>query len=84
MCVWRAIKYNNINNCRSQDILAKVEPGSVIVMDNAPYHSRQLDRLSNMGWRKAEIQEWLRVKEISFKEEETKAHLMAKIDCIIK
>ncbi|CAH2083377.1 unnamed protein product [Euphydryas editha] len=54
--------------------------GSVIVMDNARYHSSQLERLPNMGWRNAEIQEWLRIKEIFFKEEETKAHLMAKID----
>lgn len=65
---------------RFENILEKVEQGSVIVMDNASYHSRRLDRLPNMGWRKDAIQAWLREKNIEFAENEIKAQLLAKID----
>ncbi|XP_028139233.2 uncharacterized protein LOC114333544 [Diabrotica virgifera virgifera] len=40
-------------------ILPKLEPGSVVVMDNAPYHSRRLEQLPTTAWRKGRIQEWL-------------------------
>ncbi|KAI5637523.1 DDE superfamily endonuclease domain-containing protein [Phthorimaea operculella] len=61
-------------------ILEKIEPGSVIVLDNAPYHSRRLERIPNMSWRKADIQGWLTEKNIQFEEKEIKAQLLAKFD----
>ncbi|XP_063366262.1 uncharacterized protein LOC134654718 [Cydia amplana] len=47
-------------------ILNNVEPNSVIVMDNAPYHSRKLEKTPILKTKKAEIQEWLRSKNIAF------------------
>ncbi|CAG9119893.1 unnamed protein product [Plutella xylostella] len=61
-------------------VLDKILPGSVIVMDNAPYHSRQLERVPNMSWRKDAIQEWLRSKNIAFETREIKAQLLTKFD----
>lgn len=47
------------------DILLKIEPGSVIVMDNAPYHSRRVEQLPTTQWRKAQIADWLAKKNIN-------------------
>lgn len=33
-----------------------IEPYSVIVMDNAPYYSRRLERVPSMQWKKLNIQ----------------------------
>lgn len=40
-------------------ILNNVETNSVIVMDNAPYHSRKEDKAPTLKTKKAEIQQWL-------------------------
>ncbi|KRT86442.1 hypothetical protein AMK59_21 [Oryctes borbonicus] len=39
---------------------------SVIVMDNSPYHSRKSEKIATSNWKKVNIQEWLRSKNISF------------------
>lgn len=39
-----------------ENILQKIEPESVIVMDNAPYHSRRKEQIPTMAWRKNKIQ----------------------------
>ncbi|KAI8421740.1 hypothetical protein MSG28_002580 [Choristoneura fumiferana] len=61
-------------------ILDKIQPGSVVVMDNAPYHSRQLENVPNMSWRKDAIQAWLQSKNIAFETKEIKAQLLSKFD----
>ncbi|XP_072949967.1 uncharacterized protein [Epargyreus clarus] len=53
--------------------LEKLEPNSIIVMDNAPYHSRRLERVPSMNWLKKDIQSWLTEKGISFQAEMIKA-----------
>ncbi|XP_023937205.1 uncharacterized protein LOC112045306 isoform X2 [Bicyclus anynana] len=63
-----------------EKILNKVEPGSVIVLDNAPYHSRLVERVPNMSWRKADIQTWLKGKNISYEEKDIKAQLLTKFE----
>ncbi|XP_064100794.1 uncharacterized protein LOC135211413 [Macrobrachium nipponense] len=40
-------------------LLPNIPPTSIIVMDNAPYHSRKVDRLPTMSSKKAVITEWL-------------------------
>lgn len=62
------------------NIVNKVEPGSVIVLDNAPYHSRLAVKVPNMSWRKADIQAWLLENNISYDENEIKAELLKKIN----
>lgn len=57
-------------------ILARVEPGSVIVLDNAPYHSRRTERQPTSSWRKDQIVEWLRDKGISHDDQMLKIELL--------
>lgn len=57
-------------------ILTKLEPGSVVVMDNAPYHSRRLEQLPTTAWRKGRIQEWLTEKGIAYEEPMLKTQLL--------
>ncbi|XP_037508817.1 uncharacterized protein LOC119385461 [Rhipicephalus sanguineus] len=42
-----------------EQLLPNIEPRSVIVVDNAPYQSVQLETLPSTSSRKAEIQSWL-------------------------
>ena len=43
-------------------LLKNLEEPSVIVMDNAPYHSILRDKYPKSNWRKAEVQQWLNEK----------------------
>ncbi|CAK1580631.1 unnamed protein product [Parnassius mnemosyne] len=57
-------------------VLPKLKPNSVVVMDNAPYHSRKLESLPKMSWTKPRILEWLTSKNISFEATMVKATLI--------
>ncbi|XP_076284705.1 uncharacterized protein LOC143211130 [Lasioglossum baleicum] len=45
-----------------QSFLPKLQDGSIIVMDNAPYHSVKVDRFPTMAWKKSDISKWLEEK----------------------
>ncbi|XP_072399539.1 uncharacterized protein [Diabrotica undecimpunctata] len=57
-------------------ILTLVDPGSVIIMDNAPYHSRRMEKIPTSAPRKADIIDWLRIKNIDFDEFMIKVQLL--------
>lgn len=57
-------------------ILKKLPRSSVIVMDNASYHSRKLERLPTSSWRKADIQNWLKSKCIPYETDMVKNELL--------
>lgn len=57
-------------------ILDKVKPNSVIVLDNAPYHSRKIEKIPTTAWRKGDIQAWLRSKNLDFEENMLKVNLL--------
>ncbi|XP_025203827.1 uncharacterized protein LOC112600737 [Melanaphis sacchari] len=42
-----------------ENILPVLDPNSIIVMDNAPYHSVEMEKYPNASWKKAVILEWL-------------------------
>ncbi|KAH6944319.1 hypothetical protein HPB50_002692 [Hyalomma asiaticum] len=48
----------------TEQLLPSIEPRSVIVMDNAPYHSVLLEKLPSTSSREADIQSWLTEKSI--------------------
>lgn len=60
----------------STKVLSSVAPGSVIVMDNAPYHSRKLERIPTTAWRKDDITNWLTSHNISYDSHMVKAQLI--------
>ncbi|XP_050295356.1 uncharacterized protein LOC126735393 [Anthonomus grandis grandis] len=57
-------------------VLRLVEPGSVIVIDNAPYHSRRVEKLPTSAWQKADIIDWIKSKDIQFDENLLKVQLL--------
>lgn len=59
----------------SKTLLPKIPSSSIIVMDNAPYHSRRKEPLPTKNWTKAMLIEWLSSKGISFPESCLKAAL---------
>lgn len=59
-----------------QEILPKLKPDSVLVLDNAPYHSRKVEKIPTQAWKKESIKEWLRTKCITFDDGMLKVELM--------
>ena len=59
-----------------EQLLPHIPPHSVIVMDNASYHSRSAKTTPSSNWRKAAIQEWLREEGIDFDPEMRKVELL--------
>ncbi|KAM7311876.1 uncharacterized protein ISCGN_008783 [Ixodes scapularis] len=58
------------------DVLQKLPTGSVIVMDNAPYHSRRLEAVPTSSSRKELIQGWLTSKGIAWDAKMLKRQLL--------
>ncbi|XP_074035663.1 uncharacterized protein [Leptinotarsa decemlineata] len=57
-------------------VLPHLEDNAVIVMDNAPYHSRRLEKIPRTSSKKVEIQNWLRSKNISFEDSMLRVQLL--------
>ncbi|XP_074035278.1 uncharacterized protein [Leptinotarsa decemlineata] len=57
-------------------VLPHLEDNAVIVMDNAPYHSRRLENIPTTSSKKVEIQNWLRSKNISFEDSLIRVQLL--------
>lgn len=49
----------NFEKWFAEQLLPALPSGSVIVMDNASYHSRKTDKIPKNSWTKANIEEWL-------------------------
>ena len=49
-------------------LMPNIQPNSLIVMDNAPYHSRRLEPMPTMSSRKQVMQDWLTSHTICFPE----------------
>jgi transposase len=60
-----------------QQMLDLIPPGSVIVMDNASYHSRKCEKSPTSSWKKADVIRWLLEKEIKFEGNMVKKELLA-------
>ncbi|XP_072401042.1 uncharacterized protein [Diabrotica undecimpunctata] len=59
-----------------ENVLQRIEPNSVVVLDNASYHSRLVERIPNMSDSKAVLQNWLKEKSIPYGEDMVKMELM--------
>ncbi|XP_054015963.1 uncharacterized protein LOC128896630 [Hylaeus anthracinus] len=72
--------HEEMNVAKFEDWFSKVisiiEENSVVVMDNAPYHSRKIDKISTSKWKKADIQQWLRARGITFADDIIKIELL--------
>jgi hypothetical protein len=57
-------------------VLDNMKDDSAIVIDNAPYHTVQVEKFPLKSWRKNQLQEWLNRKNIAYEPKMTKAELM--------
>ena len=67
-----------------EKVLPKLPNKSVVLIDNAKYHTRQTEesKTPNTSWRKKEIQAWLEEKKIPFVEKETIPILLSKVKAL--
>jgi hypothetical protein len=63
-----------------RSILPELDPGCVIVMDNAPYHSHKSEKIPNQSSKKSEIVDWLASKGVSYEPDSLKAELLMKVN----
>lgn len=61
-----------------KNITPKLEPGSIVVMDNASYHSVKLEKMPTTAWNKQQIIDWLNSKGISMDMSYLKKELLKK------
>ena len=63
-------------------LFEKLPKNSVIVIDNASYHSRNLDSYPKSNWRKQQLIDWLKEKNITIPHKAFRAELwtMAKVE----
>lgn len=59
------------------NLLCRLEEGSIIVMDNASYHSTLKEKIPTSKWRKNEIVQWLQRKGIQHDPIVTRAELLS-------
>lgn len=62
-----------------EQLIPNVPPRSVIVIDNAAYHTRKTEKIPTIKTKKEDIQTWLRDKNITFPEDCLKKELLAEV-----
>lgn len=69
---------NHVNfiNWFENKLLINLEEPSIIIMDNAPYHSSILEKAPNSSWKKNDIKLWLESKNIEFSPSMFKGELL--------
>ncbi|XP_022162283.1 uncharacterized protein LOC111028063 [Myzus persicae] len=60
-------------------ILPQLDPNSIIVMDNAPYHSVKAELYPTASSKKSEILKWLNLKGVTFDRPMLKAQLLIRV-----
>ncbi|GFQ96960.1 DDE_3 domain-containing protein, partial [Trichonephila clavata] len=63
-----------------ETIMPKLKPQSIIVMDNAPYHSVKKEKIPTSSWKKSAIQEWLSQKKVAWNQDLIKIELLQKVN----
>lgn len=61
-------------------LLPNIPAESAIVLDNAPFHSRKVEKAPNTKTKKGEIKKWLEEKNINFPDESLKKELLAEVN----
>ena len=56
-------------------LIPQLEPNSIIVMDNASYHSRSLQKIPTKSSTKQEMKDWLTSNRMQFPEKALKCEL---------
>lgn len=65
----------NFEKWLREDLLPKLEEPTILILDNASYHSRILEKAPTQSSKKEEMMAWLRTKKIHFEDSATKDQL---------
>lgn len=65
-----------------KNIIPQLEPESVVVMNNAPYHSMKVEKIPTTAWNKQQIIDWLQSKGISVEKSYLKKELLCEVDSV--
>lgn len=60
------MNHQNFEEWFTTALLPKLSPNSIIVMDNAPYHSRRKEPIPTKSWTKGKMMDWLSSKGIAY------------------
>ncbi|KAF5286544.1 hypothetical protein FQR65_LT12548 [Abscondita terminalis] len=63
-------------NWLKQQLLPNLQEPSLIILDNASYHSRLIEKTPSSTWKKEELRNWLTTKQISFNDTDLKIKLL--------
>lgn len=69
----------NFERWIKESLLTSLEEPSIIIIDNASYHSRDANPWPTTSWKKNQLQEWMKHKNIDYLPTETMAQLRQKI-----
>lgn len=70
----------NFEKWLAKSLLPSLEEPSIIIIDNARYHSRELEKWPAKQWIKADLQHWLTKKGIKYSPQDTVRTLWTYID----
>ena len=70
------MNFDNFRRWLESQLIPNLPPNSVVVLDNASYHSKQEDRCPTQATKKADIQAWLKRRGVHFTEGMLKAELL--------
>ncbi|GBM33822.1 hypothetical protein AVEN_76190-1 [Araneus ventricosus] len=73
---------NHFESWFKSKLIPKLEPNSIIVMDNASYRSVKEKKLPTQSWRKKYIQEWLKNKNIPWGSDLLKLELLQMVSTV--
>lgn len=62
-----------------EQLVPNVPAGTVVVIDNAPYHTRKVEKIPTTKTKKEDIKNWLTGKQIVFPQDSLKKELLAKV-----
>lgn len=69
------MNFDNYKKWVQEKLVPNLPANSVLVIDNAPYHNKQIDKCPTSSTRKEDMQKWLRGKNISFRADMLKPEL---------
>jgi len=72
----------NFEKWLCESLLPNLEEPSIVVLDNASYHSRQTEKWPTKKWLKVELQNWLKDKNINFLPSDTVQTLWQHINAV--
>ena len=55
----RDMNYDNYKKWIKEQLIPNLNPNSVLVIDNAPYHNKQVNPVPTSSWKKQDMQKWL-------------------------